>query len=254
MNVAKRMLSLAVAAALASALSFSQAPEASGGEELSKEEYYLQESMEAMVIREQARGETRESKFEALQIAREMLDSGSSNEEIHKTLEFLAFEGVVNKTREGGLGRVTNNYPDVRARAAEYLGEVGGEAAKDTLIKVMLVEPEPMVLTEAIKSLAKIGMDEGAETTSTISWIVSRFDVLNPDNLMALAALDAYEQLYAKNGTLDPSAIRTIRKIAEGTYVKKVQDRARATMTKLRKGAASAKKDGAPAPAGSAGK
>jgi hypothetical protein len=99
-----------------------------------------------------------------------------------------------------------------------------------------LADNEPMVLTEVVKSLAKIGINENDETANTISWIVNRFDVLHPDNQLALSALEAYEKLAeASGGIKDPSAVRTIIRIAEGNYIRPVQDRAKQLLIDLRK-------------------
>jgi hypothetical protein len=170
----------------------------------------------------------------ALEYIGEAIDEGNTGEEIQSALEYLAMEGVLNKTRESG--RLTNNYPDVRVKAATYLGDLGTEEAKNTLMKLLLADPEPMVLTEVVKSLAKIGLNNNNETINAISWIVTRFDVLHPDNLLALSALDAYDKFAQKNGGLqDPTVIRTIVRIAEGPYIRPVQDRAKQVLLNLRR-------------------
>ncbi len=233
MNVAKRYSAVLVMLSMTALFAAAQ-DKAAEKQELSVEESYLQESIETMVIREQSRADSRDMKFIALEYIGESIAAGRNNEETLKTLEYLALEGVVNKSREGGVGRVTNNFPDVRAKAVAYMGDVGGETAKTALVKVVLAEPEPMVLTEAIKSLAKIGMNDNEEVVTAISWIVTRFDVLNPDNSLAFAALNAYEELASKNGGIkDPSTIRAIRRIIEGPYIKPVQARAREVLGKL---------------------
>jgi hypothetical protein len=100
---------------------------------------------------------------------------------------------------------------------------------------MVLADNEPMVLTEAIKSLATIGLNENDETVNAISWIVTRYDVLNPDNLLALSALEAYEKLAAANGGIkDPAVIRTIIRIADGHYIRPVQERAKEVLMSLR--------------------
>lgn len=211
------------------------AQQGSQNRELSVEESYLQESMETMIIREQSRAESRDMKLVALDFIKDSIDAGRANEETVETLEYLGLEGTVYTARDGGLGRIINNFPDVRAKAAQYLGEIGGEVAKDSLVKIMLAEPEPMVLTEAVKALGKIGLNDNEEVVTTISWIVTRFDVLNPDNALALAALDAYEKIAIANGGIkDPSTIRTIMRIAEGPYIRPVQEKAKAVLIKMR--------------------
>jgi len=236
MKVAQRYATVFAMFAMATVSVFAQqAQKAEEKKELSVEESYLQESVEAMVIREQSRAESRDMKFIALEYIGEAIKDGRASDESIRALEYLALEGVTSKSREGGVGRLTNNYPDVRAKAAQYMGDIGGEAAKDILVKMVLADPEPMVLTEAVKSLGKIGLNENEEVVTSISWIVTRFNVLNPDNSLAFAALNAFEAIAEKNGGIkDPSTIRVIMKIAEGPYIRPVQARAIEVLGKLR--------------------
>jgi hypothetical protein len=204
------------------------------GQELSVEESYLQQSIEMTIIREQSRADSREMKMIALEYIGDTISRGNTGEDVRAALEYLALEGVMNKARENG--RLVNNYPDVRTKAAAYLGEMGSPEAKNILIKMVLADPEPMVITEAIKSLAKIGINDNEETINTISWVVTRFDVLNPDNLLALSALEAFEILGEKNGGIkDPNTVRTIIRIGEGRYIKPVQERAKQILLNIRK-------------------
>jgi hypothetical protein len=215
------------------AVAYFWAAPAAMAQEMSVEESYLQESVENMIIREQSVATGRDMKMVALEYIGEAIEHGNTSDDVRNALEYLALEGLTNQTRENG--RMINNFPDVRAKAVSYLGEVGTPEAKNALLKVMLADPEPMVLTEAVKSLAKIGLNENEETANTISWVVTRFDVLNPDNLLALSALEAFETLAKKNGGLkDPSALRIIMRIADGRYITPVKDRARQLIFDLR--------------------
>jgi hypothetical protein len=201
--------------------------------EMSVEESYLQEAVELMVIRETSRADSRDQKLVALQYINEAIERGNTGEDIRQTLDYLAMEGVLNKTRENG--RITNNFPDVRREAAKYLGRLGTEEAKTSLIKMCAVENEPMVLQEAVKSLGDIGLNDNDETVNAIVWIVRRFDVLNPDNLLALSAIDAIDKIAGKNnGIRDPGAMQLLIRIAEGPYIKPVQDKAKAVLNDLR--------------------
>jgi hypothetical protein len=208
-------------------------------DEMSVEESYLQQSIELMIIREQSRAESRDMKLVALEYIGDAISSGNTSDDIRQALEYLALEGSVNQTRENG--RLVNNYPDVRTRAATYLGELGTEEAKDTLVKILLADPEPMVLTEAVKSLGKIGLNDEEQTSEAISWIVTRFDVLNPDNLLALSAIETFEKLADANGGIkSPAAIRTLIRIAEGSYIAPVKNRAKALLSSsMREGSSS---------------
>jgi HEAT repeat protein len=203
------------------------------GKEMSVEESYLQESIELMIIRETARAESREQKFIALDYIRDAISRGNKNDEIRQTLEFLSREGRMTVSRENG--RVTNNFPDVRRQAAKYLGQMGTEEAQKSLMEITRFENEPMVLQEAIKSLGDIGINNNNETITHIAWIARKFDSTNPDNLLAIATIDAFEKIAKKNNGLDsPEAIQLLARISEGHYVTPVRERARQLLADLR--------------------
>jgi hypothetical protein len=106
-----------------------------------------------MIIREQSRAESRDMKLIAMEYIGDAIDRGNRSEEVRTALEYLGMEGVMNITRENG--RIVNNYPDVRTKAATFLGALGTPAAKTALLKMCRVDNEPMVITEAVKSWLK---------------------------------------------------------------------------------------------------
>jgi len=234
MLVFKRLLVLAAVFITATAMVMGQTSSSGNRErEMSVEQSYLQESVELMIIREQSRAESRDMKLVALEYIDDAINRGNTSDEIRAALEYLALEGVVNKTRENG--RLVNNYPDIRMKAASYLGQLGTVEAQNALKKMVIADNEPMVISEAVKSLGTIGMNNNDEITDTISFVVSRYDVLNPDNNLAYSALNAFERIAQTNGRIDPSAIRTIQRIAEGNYIKPIQNKAKQLLSDLRK-------------------
>jgi HEAT repeat protein len=201
--------------------------------EMTPEESYLAASIEMMIIRETARSYTREQKFIALEYIGEALNKGNTNDEIRQTLEYLSREGRASTARENG--RIMNNFPDVRRQSAKYLGQIGTEEARKTLIDVIQFENEETVLQEAIKSLGDIGANPNNETVVIISWVMNRYNTLKPDNLMALSTIDAFEKIARKNnGINSPEAIRTLILISEGLYVTPVRERAKQLLAELR--------------------
>jgi HEAT repeat protein len=204
-------------------------------DEISVEESYLQESVENMIIREQSRADTREMKMIALEYIGDAIDRGNKSEEVRQALEYMGLEGVLNQGRENG--RLINNYPDVRRETAKYLGKMGTPEAKDTLLRMIYYDNEPMVLQEVVKSLADIGIDDNGRTISTIAWILQKFDNTNPDNLLALSAIEAFEKLggSSSGGLKDPNAIQMLIRISEGPYIKPVQLRAKQALVNIRK-------------------
>ncbi len=228
------VLLLAVFIAMPVVYGQSGAGNSDSGQEMSVEESYLQEAVELMIIREVSRSESLDQKLLALEYIGDAIDRGNTGDEIRQTLEYLSMEGVVNQARENG--RLVNNYPLARREAARYLGQLGTPEARDALINVCNYEPEPMVLQEAIKSLGDIGDNENERTVAAIVWIVNRFNVLNPDNLLALSAVDAIAKIAEKNGGIkDAGAFQLLIRIADGPYIRPVQNRARVVLNDMRK-------------------
>jgi hypothetical protein len=205
-----------------------------GNREMSVEESYRQESVELMIIREQSRADSMEMKLIALEYIENAIERGNTGPEIQSALEYLATEGIINVIRKNN--RVTNNYPEVRVRAAKYLGDKGTPEAKTLLIRLIRTDEEPMVLQEVVKSLGKTGANDNNEPVRTISGVVDRKNNLNqPDNLLAFSALDAYDKIAKVNGGLqDPMVIQTIINIAEGNYSLTVRNRAKQVLANLR--------------------
>jgi hypothetical protein len=225
----KRLFVLLITAVFA----VSVLPAQSNSGEMSIEQSYMQRAIEVMIIRESARASSREQKLISLQYIGEAIDNGNDDDEIRQTLVYLSREGRRSVARENG--RVMNNFPDVRRQAARYLGLVGTEEARDALLEICQFENEPMVLQEAIKSLGDIGLNDDNETIANIAWVMRRFDNLNPDNLMAIATIDAFDKIARKNGGINsPEAIQILIRISEGHYIKPVQERARQLIAELR--------------------
>jgi len=203
--------------------------------EMTAVESYLQESIEVMVIRETARGNTREQKLLSLKYIEEVVarDKENTNDEIRQTLDYLSREGRRSVARE--RGRVVNNFPEIRMQSAILLGQIGTEEARKTLIDIIQFENEPMVIQAAVRSLGNIGTNENNETVATIAWVFERFNNLNPDNLMADAVLEAFEKIAKQNdGINSPAAVRTLMRISEGHYITPIKTRARDLIAELR--------------------
>jgi plasmid stability protein len=227
------MLALGMFAAVSMVWGQSSQPAASG-EEKSVEDSYLQDSIEIAIIREQSRSESWDGQMVALEYISEAIEGGNTSDEIRAALEYMGLEGIANITRENG--RVVNNFPDVRVRAAGYLGELGTAEAKDTLMKMLLADNEPWVLSETIKSLAKIGINDDEETVRTIAWIIRRYDTIGPNDILAKSALEAFDTFARNNnGIKDYSTVQAIMRIRDGRYIRPVKEKAKEVLANIRK-------------------
>jgi hypothetical protein len=214
------------------------APAAPKAGEKTVEEAYLQEAAEMVMVRELSRGEEKDGKILALLYAKRALDGGRKNEEIRSALQYLALENSKVIIRSGGLGASTNNFPDIRAKACEYLGEFPSPATKDTLETVLRntrIE-DPMVLAEAIRSLAKIGANDADEVVGVIANSVNHFAAVGmSEDRLAVYTLFAFSDLADKNhGIKDMATVTsTIMKFTEGSYVGAVKRLALDTLSKI---------------------
>ena len=230
---------LTAAFALSAAAQTAAAPAApqKGGEK-TVEEAYLQESAETMMVRELSRADDRDSKEIALDYAKKAIDSGRTNDDLRNSLEFLALENNDVIVRSGGVGVATNNFPDIRRRACEYLGNFPSAESKDTLKKVLVnnkVE-DPMVLAEAIRALGKIGLNDNDDVVEAIANSVSHFaNVGMAEDRLAVYTMFAFTDLAEKNhGIKDMATVTdTIMQFTKGSYVTTVKKLAMDTLQKL---------------------
>jgi hypothetical protein len=195
------------------------------------ERSYSPDRADVILIGELSRTSQWSLKNEALSMIGQTLDRGTRDPELLGALEFLAFEGVLNKTRENG--KTTNNYPDIRAKAVSYLGVYGGEDAKKILLQTIRHDPESMILTRAINALSAIGISAADE--SAINDMIRRFDKRRPDNLLAFAVLEAYRK-YAEetDGRLNIATRQVVYSFTQGRYLKAVKDKAKEVLDLMR--------------------
>lgn len=206
-------------------------------EETTIEDIYLQTSLKTQIIKTEAESPAREIKLIALRDIQEMIESGLANEssvEVIQILDNLAKEGVDNSVYENGV--LINNYTEVRRQACRTLGEIGGKHARDSLLTIMLNENEPMVMSEAVIALSKVGDNQTGEVVKTIGKAMKSQTAYNKDNNFAYASLIALEKIAEDNqGIEDQDIFQAVAAMVDPRtgYIKEVRDRAAELLKKL---------------------
>jgi len=226
-----RFSALIIAALIAIPAGYGQTQ--SSDSEMSVEESYLQDAVDLMIVRETSKQDSIHQKLMALDFIGSLIEQGNTSDEIRLTLERLSLEGTNIQARE--KGRLKNDYPEVRRQAAKHLGAFGTEEAKIALLRVCVSDNEPLVLQEAVRSLGQIGIDKDGEVVGTIVWVTNKFtNTISPDNLLALAAIDAIQKIAKNNNGVREEAFNLLIKISEGAYSPPVREKARQTVMDIR--------------------
>lgn len=200
-------------------------------QEKSVESEYLS-SAEDVVITELANSDARDNKNIALEYLEEAVESGRVTPDMTAALDQLAGEGVTTKSTTNG--RVVNNFPDVRKKACDILAKVPTKESKDTLVKIALQDNEPMVVTAAIRSLGKIGINDNDEVINVIAFANRHNMGTTPTGSLALEVINAYERL-APTVSDRSVMLESLSKIyAETKYPTSVRNKALALLNKLR--------------------
>jgi hypothetical protein len=206
------------------------AQEAGVERDVETERSYSPDMANLILIAEQSRSPELKLKNNALALTAKLLAQNKKYPEMLDALEFLALEGTVNKTRVNGI--TANNYPGIRAKAAACLGDYGGEDAKKILLRMLKAESDVMALIPALYALSKIGLT--AEDEIILNDMMRRLNAPRPDNLLALAYLDALEKYgEEQEGAINLDTRYSIAQISRGAYTKPVREKARLLLEKL---------------------
>jgi len=198
------------------------------------EELYLSQDIELQIMRSQALANDQELKRLALRNIRSMVENGNPSEGMYIILESLATEGVAHQVRSEGA--VINNFPEIRREASELLGRIGGEQAKNSLLRIIRDDPEPMVLAEAAYALGQIGINEDNQVSDYLAQTLIRENArAMPDNNLAFSLILSLERLSAKTGGLpDPEVLGALLEAASSPYIRTVRHRAVEAIVNMR--------------------
>ena len=229
----------AVAAVLLAAVAFvlpaQTAASAAPSKETTIEELFLK-SVEFQIVREKAFSGDYDLKMNALDDLEKKINDGSfagNDQQVEFVLEYLAMEGSGSKVREAG--RVVNNFPEVRRRAANLLGRLGTDDADNALLRVTLIDDEPIVKAEAVYGLGVIGRNPNGEVVQVLTYAYANEDQARPDNNLGYAYCLALEKISKTSGSIsDPAAYQLLLKIAQGNYLRTVRTKALQVLEELK--------------------
>ncbi len=159
----------------------------------------------------------------------QMVEDGTAadNPEILEVLGDLGGEGVTHVVRE--QGHVLNDFPDVRREAARVLGQLGTEEAARELNTILLTDPEPMVMAEAILAISSIEVEDKQARNRSMAAAIYRQTAVNKDNNFAYTFLQSVENVARREGGIsDPMIFDEVAKIADSRqgYNRVVRERA----------------------------
>lgn len=189
----------------------------------------------AEVLRETILGSgNRELLAELLDTAERVLESRTpEREEIGylRAVEKVLLEGVRNpKFREG---RIINDFPELRQRAAQLLGVHGDLASRERLIELLKHEWAEAVISEAVQALSKLG-GTGDGRGAALLLRKMRGEAGRRDDSLANAAIDYVRREYHFHGELRPSSLELLQSIYQGGYSRSMRLRAMKTLRGLK--------------------
>ena len=170
-----------------------------------------------------------------LESINDAIERGNTSDEIYAALEYMSMEGLRNRTME--RGRILNDYPEIRASVAEYLGRLGTAKAADILIQLCNAErkEEYYVMQRTISALGDIGINENDTTIRTIIWNVRNYNPNRPTSSIdrvIYSAVDAVDKIEKKNdGIKNEKDFKDVqdflKRVSDGHYSTPIKDRAK---------------------------
>lgn len=132
-------------------------------------------------------------------------------------LENIAGLGLVVQSRLNQ--KLVNDFPDLRAEAADLLGRVGSTSSRYALVRAVRAETDGVALAAEIRALGAIASDGDGSSVSAILQAFARRAALPPDSRLASAVVGAVARIAVYEGTVaEPSAVTALIAISRGGY------------------------------------
>ncbi len=204
---------------------------------LTVEQLYLEDDPGIKILRAQALSPQRVHKELAIDTLSQLYEDGRigpDNSAHIALLRLLATDGSSYQVRTGG--RVIYNNPDIRRDAIELLGEIGGGQSRNVLREVLRYEREPMVLSQAVHAVGRLGLDGRSDIARDIARVMIRENAQeNPDLNLVFTTLRTIEDIADESteGLDDDALIENLIQISTGRYNGIVREQARITLNTL---------------------
>ncbi|HUZ18192.1 MAG TPA: PQQ-binding-like beta-propeller repeat protein [Spirochaetia bacterium] len=143
--------------------------------------------------------------------------AGKSTWYLERVVDTIVGVGLLSPIITGNT--IVNDYPDVRASAADQLAKIGSLASRSILIRLLHYELEPTALSAEISALGAIGSDSDGAATRAIAAALRRSARFSADNGVGRAAVEALAAIAQYSGGMpDPSGTAALGFIYRGSY------------------------------------
>jgi HEAT repeat protein len=149
-------------------------------------------------------------------------------------LRYLTEEGT--RSRNQNQSFAAKSFPEARRASCEALGYIGGGTSREILISVLELDPEPMVLSEAVFALGKITTEPDEKILGAFrNLLETKVLVSGGDNNLAMALLSAIGKLAdSETGVRDEELFRALMRILDTPLSPAVRQKARQLIEKMK--------------------
>lgn len=175
----------------------------------------------------------RSAQEQAIRIIDDLLDRGSirfNDSEAVEVVRYVLGHGVTVINRAGGA-----DFPILRIEAARLLARLGGSEARSMLYSVIEEDPEPLVVAEAVRSVAAMDLPPEERFYDILTARVRAMNYIDPDDSLAYTILNSVLAMHELAWQVeDPDLYEAIIGIARGDYGARVRRKAVEVLETLR--------------------
>jgi hypothetical protein len=134
-----------------------------------------------------------------------------------RQLEGVVGYGLITQVRQNQ--KLVNDFPDLRAQAADLLGRIGSIGSRAALLRAVGAETDGVALAAEVRALGALASDGDGASLSAIARAFNRRAGGPPDERLASAVVDALGRIARYEGSLeDPSALSILIAVSGGSY------------------------------------